>query len=91
MDTHEQPPRILLNVLVEDSVSHASVAGKTENAAQPIIPPDLRETPRRPVNSDVEAVEKTLATPPLPYAVVMIAHRLSGALRCRDSRRPTTA
>jgi hypothetical protein len=25
---------------------------------QPIIPPDLREKPRRPVNSNVEAVEK---------------------------------
>jgi hypothetical protein len=30
----------------------------TERVAQPIIPPDLREKPRRPVNSNVEAVEK---------------------------------
>jgi len=30
--------------------------------AQPIIPPDLRKKPRRPVNSNVEAEEKLISS-----------------------------
>jgi len=34
------------------------VCSRRQSHAQPIIPPDLREKPRSPVNSDVEAIEK---------------------------------
>ncbi len=43
MDTHEQPARILLNVLVEDSVSHSSAPRRLKLPPNPSIHRTLRD------------------------------------------------
>jgi len=42
MDTHEQPARLLLNVLAEDSMSHSSVSRRLKLPPNPSIHWTLR-------------------------------------------------